>query len=70
MPLVRGSDLSLLVLHSDLPAVSGARGWARALREQLAGMGAAHQLGVSDLAHEGIAGRLPRRGGPASWRWC
>lgn len=46
MPLVRGSDLSLLVLHSDLPAVSGARGWARALREQLAGMGAAHQLGV------------------------
>lgn len=46
MPLVRGSDLSLLVVRSDLPAVSGARAWARSLRDQLTSVGAAHQLGV------------------------
>lgn len=46
MPLVRAADLSLLVLRSDLPAVSGARAWARTLREQMASVGAGHQLGI------------------------
>lgn len=46
LPVVRSSDLSLLVVRSDLPAVAGARGWAQSLQEQLAAMGAAHQLGI------------------------
>lgn len=46
LPLVRGSDLGLLVLRSDLPAVAGARAWARSLHEQFSAVGASHQLGV------------------------
>lgn len=46
LPIVRSSDMSLLVLRSDLPAVAGARAWAHSLREQMASVGAAHQLGV------------------------
>lgn len=46
LPLVRGSDLALLVVRSDLPAVAGARAWAQSLHEQLTSVGAGHQLGV------------------------
>lgn len=46
LPVVRASDLALLVVRSDLPAVAGARAWAHHLREQLAAVGTAHQLGI------------------------
>lgn len=45
-PLVRSADLSLLVVRSDLPAVAGARSWAKAVREQLAANGAEDALGL------------------------
>src|SRR5699024_6159287 len=46
LPVVRSSDLALLVVRSDLPAVAGARGWAQSLQEQLAAVGTAQQLGI------------------------
>lgn len=46
LPVVRGSDLALLVVRSDLPAVAGARSRAHDLYEQFHAMGAAHQLGI------------------------
>lgn len=46
LPIVRSSDMSLLVLRSDLPAIAGARAWAQSLREQMTSVGAGHQLGV------------------------
>lgn len=46
LPLVRGCDLALLVVRSDLPAVAGARSWARDLHEQFHAMGSAQQLGI------------------------
>ncbi|MBD5830605.1 hypothetical protein AWH69_04020 [Janibacter melonis] len=45
-PLVRSADLSLLVVRSDLPAVAGARSWARAVREQMASNGTEDGLGL------------------------
>lgn len=46
LPIVRASDLALLVVRSDLPAVAGARAWAQSLHEQLSAVGAGQQLGV------------------------
>lgn len=45
-PLVRSADLALLVVRSDLPAIAGARSWAKAIREELAAQGAEENLGV------------------------
>ncbi|MET4079863.1 hypothetical protein [Janibacter sp. UYMM211] len=45
-PLVRSADLSLLVVRSDLPAVAGARSWAKAVREQLLSTGSEESLGL------------------------
>lgn len=46
LPLVAASDLALLVVRSDLPAVAGARSWAQALREKFVGQGAENQFGL------------------------
>lgn len=46
IPLVGSSDLALLVVRSDLPAVAGARSWAQAMRERFAGQGIEQQLGL------------------------
>lgn len=44
-PVLRGADVVLLVLRSDLPAVTAARGRVAALREQL-GAGGVGRLGL------------------------
>ena len=45
-PLVGASDLTLLVTRSSLPALAGARSWAKTLREQFAAVGGLSRLGV------------------------
>lgn len=46
LPLVGASDLALLVVRSDLPAVAGARSWAQAIRERFVAQGTEQQLGL------------------------
>lgn len=45
-PLVRSADLALLVVRSDLPAIAGARSWAKAIRDQLVAAGTEENLGL------------------------
>jgi hypothetical protein len=45
-PLVAAADLALLVTRSDLVALSGARSWAKTLREDAQRLGALDGLGV------------------------
>jgi len=55
-PLVAASDLTLLVTRTSLPALAGARSWAKALRDQFATVGGLSRLGAL-LIDE--AGRWP-----------
>src|SRR3990170_3339110 len=45
-PLIVASDLTLLVTRSSLPALAGARSWAKMLRDQFAAVGGLSRLGV------------------------
>ena len=45
-PLIAASDLTLLVTRSSLPALAGARSWAKSLRDQFAAVGGLSRLGV------------------------
>ncbi|MFC7360177.1 hypothetical protein [Nocardioides astragali] len=45
-PLVAASDLTLLVTRSSLPALAGARSWAKMLRDQFAAVGGLSRLGL------------------------
>ncbi|WP_460796752.1 hypothetical protein [Nocardioides pacificus] len=45
-PLIAASDLTLLVTRSSLPALAGARSWAKTLRDQFAAVGGLSRLGV------------------------
>ena len=45
-PLLRSADLALLTTRATLPALSGARGWARQLTEEFDRVGALHSLGL------------------------
>ncbi|PUA79471.1 hypothetical protein [Nocardioides currus] len=45
-PLLAASDLTLLVVRSSLPALAGARGWAKTLRDQFAAVGGLSRLGL------------------------
>lgn len=55
-PLITVSDLTLLVTRNCLPALAGARSWAKTLRDQFATVGGLPRLGVL-LVDE--AGRWP-----------
>ncbi len=46
MPILRASDAVLLLTRTSLPAISGARGWAAALREDLLTHGQDRTLGL------------------------
>lgn len=46
MPLVRSADVVLLTTRTTLPAISGARSWARTLKEDFSVFGAAERLGL------------------------
>ena len=45
-PLIAASDLTLLVTRNSLPALAGARSWAKALRDQFAAVGGLSRLGA------------------------
>ena len=45
-PLIAASDLTLLVTRSSLPALAGARSWAKSLRDQFAAVGGLSRLGL------------------------
>ena len=45
-PIIAASDLTLLVTRSSLPALAGARSWAKTLREQFAAVGGLSRLGL------------------------
>jgi hypothetical protein len=46
MPLLRQADVVLLTTRSSMPAVSGARSWAKTLHEDFTSLGAAENLGL------------------------
>jgi hypothetical protein len=52
-PLIAASDLTLLVTRNSLPALAGARSWAKALRDQLSTMGGLSRLGALLVDEEG-----------------
>ena len=45
-PLIAASDLTLLVTRNSLPALAGARSWAKTLRDQFAAVGGLSRLGL------------------------
>jgi len=45
-PLIRGADLTLLTVRTDLVSLSGAKGWAQTLREDLEAAGSTGTLGL------------------------
>ena len=45
-PLLRGADLTLLTVRTDLVSLSGAKSWAQTLREDLEAAGATGTLGL------------------------
>ena len=45
-PLVRGADLTLLTVRTDLVSLSGAKSWAQTLREDVEAAGAPGALGL------------------------
>lgn len=52
-PLIAASDLTLLVTRNSLPALAGARSWAKTLRDQFATVGGLPRLGVMLVDEDG-----------------
>ena len=52
-PLIAASDLTLLVTRNSLPALAGARSWAKALRDQFATVGGLSRLGALLVDEDG-----------------
>ena len=46
LPLLRSADVVLLTTRTTLPAISGARSWARSLKEDFSVVAAAERLGL------------------------
>ena len=52
-PLIAASDLTLLVTRNSLPALAGARSWAKALRDKFATVGGLSRLGALLVDEDG-----------------
>lgn len=59
-PLVLAADLTLLVTRNSLPALAGARSWAKTLHERFADIGGLARLNVLTIDQaEGVPGARP-----------